>query len=48
MHTFLWRRLPGVEGVQVKGYALVPLILRNIDEWMPRRGDFGPFPVDGA
>ncbi|HET58902.1 MAG TPA: Lrp/AsnC family transcriptional regulator [Chloroflexi bacterium] len=27
--------LPSIPGVRVKGYALVPGILRNIDEWMP-------------
>jgi hypothetical protein len=27
--------------VTVKGHALVPAILRNIDEWMPPADDFG-------
>jgi hypothetical protein len=27
-------------GVKVTSYALVPRILRNIDEWMPKPEDF--------
>jgi len=42
MHEFLRRRLPALPGVTVRGYALVPRILRNIDEWMPAARDFGP------
>ncbi|NMB86777.1 MAG: hypothetical protein GYA17_00365, partial [Chloroflexi bacterium] len=41
MRAFLGRVLPAIPGVRVKGYALVPRILRNIDEWLPRREDFG-------
>lgn len=41
MREFLRRILPAIPGVTVKGYALVPRILRNIDEWMPRPEDFG-------
>lgn len=33
--------LPAIPGVRVKGYALVPGILRNIDEWMPPPSAFG-------
>ncbi len=40
MRTFLGRVLPSIPGVRVKGYALVPRILRNIDEWLPRPEDF--------
>ncbi|MEN4012590.1 MAG: AsnC family transcriptional regulator [Chloroflexota bacterium] len=40
MRTFLGRVLPAIAGVRVKGYALVPRILRNIDEWLPRPEDF--------
>ena len=40
MRRFLRHTLPGIAGVQVKGYALVPRILRNIDEWMPAAEDF--------
>lgn len=43
MHTFLRHTLPGIPGVKVTGYALVPGILRNIDEWMPPPEDFGIF-----
>lgn len=40
MHEFLHRTLPSIEGVRVSGYALVPRILRNIDEWLPAQEDF--------
>lgn len=40
MREFLGRTLPAVPGVRVKGYALVPRILRNIDEWLPKLEDF--------
>ena len=40
MREFLGRTLPAVKGVRVKGYALVPRILRNIDEWLPKLEDF--------
>jgi len=43
MHDFLRHTLPGIPGVRVTGYALVPGILRNIDEWMPPPEDFGVF-----
>ncbi|MBN2047976.1 MAG: AsnC family transcriptional regulator [Anaerolineaceae bacterium] len=38
---FLRTILPSIPGLKVKGYALVPGILRNIDEWMPPAEDFG-------
>lgn len=40
MHQFLRKTLPAIQGVQIKGYSLVPRIIRNIDEWMPREDDF--------
>lgn len=40
LREFLRSVLPGIPGVHVKGYALVPRILRNIDEWMPPAEDF--------
>jgi DNA-binding Lrp family transcriptional regulator len=40
MSHFLYEVLPSIQGVTVKGYALVPLILRNIDSWMPMADDF--------
>jgi Lrp/AsnC family transcriptional regulator, regulator for asnA, asnC and gidA len=40
MREFLRKTLPEIEGVKVLGYALVPRILRNIDEWMPKLEDF--------
>lgn len=41
MREFLRKTLPSISGVSVSRYALVPRILRNIDEWMPPRDDFG-------
>ncbi len=41
MQDFLHRDLPAIEGVKLTGYALVPLILRNIDRWMPPARIFG-------
>ena len=43
MHDFLRRTLPEIPGVKVSGYALVPRIMRNIDEWMPRSEDFANY-----
>jgi DNA-binding Lrp family transcriptional regulator len=40
MHEFLRKKIPTIEGVQIRGYSLVPRIIRNIDEWMPRDDDF--------
>lgn len=40
MHQFLRKTLPSIEGVQIRGYSLVPRIIRNIDEWMPKESDF--------
>lgn len=41
LHEFLRYTLPGIEGVKVSRYALVPRIMRNIDEWVPPEEDFG-------
>jgi len=40
LREFLGRSLPGIPGVTVTRYTLVPRILRNIDEWMPNKDDF--------
>jgi Lrp/AsnC family transcriptional regulator, regulator for asnA, asnC and gidA len=40
LREFLRRTLPELQGVKVTGYALVPKILRNIDEWIPPLDDF--------
>ena len=40
LREFIGRILPGIPGVTVSRYALVPRILRNIDEWMPLIEDF--------
>jgi DNA-binding Lrp family transcriptional regulator len=41
MREFLRKILPSIPGVTVSRYALVPRILRNIDEWVPPKEDFG-------
>ena len=41
LREFIRHTLPGLRGVKVTRFALVPRILRNIDEWMPRKEDFG-------
>jgi Lrp/AsnC family transcriptional regulator, regulator for asnA, asnC and gidA len=40
LREFLGRTLPGIPGLTVTRYTLVPRILRNIDEWMPKKDDF--------
>jgi Lrp/AsnC family transcriptional regulator, regulator for asnA, asnC and gidA len=40
LREFLGRTLPGIPGVTVTRYTLVPRILRNIDEWVPPKEDF--------
>jgi DNA-binding Lrp family transcriptional regulator len=40
LREFLRHTLAGMPGVTVKGSALVPRILRNIDEWIPPKNDF--------
>ncbi len=35
LFTFLNHTLPQLPGVKVTGFALVPRIVRNIDEWFP-------------
>jgi Lrp/AsnC family transcriptional regulator for asnA, asnC and gidA len=40
LREFLGHTLPDIPGVTVTRYALVPRILRNIDEWVPKKEDF--------
>ena len=40
-HEFLNYTLPAIEGLEVKDYALVPRVIRNIDEWLPPPETFG-------
>jgi DNA-binding Lrp family transcriptional regulator len=40
LRDFLGRTLPAIPGVSVTRYAIVPRILRNIDEWLPPKEDF--------
>ncbi len=41
LREFIRHTLTHLRGVTVTRYALVPRILRNIDEWMPPKEDFG-------
>lgn len=38
---FIRTSLANMDGVTIDRYALVPRILRNIDEWMPPKEEFG-------
>lgn len=40
LREFIRGVLPALPGVKVTGYALVPRIIRNIDEWVPPEEDF--------
>jgi DNA-binding Lrp family transcriptional regulator len=40
MREFLRKHLPSINGVTVRGYSLVPRIIRNIDAWLPKDNDF--------
>jgi DNA-binding Lrp family transcriptional regulator len=40
MREFLRKYLPSINGVTVRGYSLVPRIIRNIDSWLPKDIDF--------
>ena len=41
LREFIRHTLSDIPGVTVTRYTLVSRILRNIDEWMPKREDFG-------
>lgn len=41
MYTFLRSTLPSLDGVKITEYALVPRVLRDVDNWSPPREDFG-------
>lgn len=41
LREFIRRTIANLPGVNVTRYTLVPRILRNIDEWMPPKDDFG-------
>jgi DNA-binding Lrp family transcriptional regulator len=40
LRQFLSFTLPSIAHLLVKGYALVPRVLKNIDDWLPRKEDF--------
>lgn len=41
LREFIRHTLPSIPGIKLKGYTLVPRILKNIDEWQPKPVDFG-------
>jgi DNA-binding Lrp family transcriptional regulator len=41
MYFFLRTTLAGIDGVSITNYALVPRVLRDVDQWMPPINDFG-------
>ncbi len=41
LREFIRHTLPSIPGIKLKGYTLVPRILKNIDEWQPKPEDFG-------
>jgi len=43
LRNFIRFTLPLIPGLKVTRFALVPKILRNIDEWMPPYSDFLPY-----
>ncbi len=43
MYTFLRTTLAGIDGVSITSYALVPRVLRDVEQWMPPKEDFGRF-----
>ena len=45
-HEFLNYTLPSIEGLEVKDFALVPRVVRNIDEWLPPPEMFGITPSE--
>jgi DNA-binding Lrp family transcriptional regulator len=40
MRQFFSFTLPSIPNVKVKGFALVPKILKNLDDWLPEKEDF--------
>ncbi len=40
MDYFMKKELTSIEGLTIKGYALVPRIVQNIDSWLPPREIF--------
>jgi len=40
MDYFMKKELTSIEGLSIKGYALVPRINKNIDSWLPPREIF--------
>jgi Lrp/AsnC family transcriptional regulator, regulator for asnA, asnC and gidA len=40
MLDFIETELPGIDGVKVTSYILVPQIMRDIDHWLPQESDF--------
>lgn len=41
MFNYLYKILPEVPGVTVKGFALIPRIIKTVDSWMPNLDEQG-------
>lgn len=40
LFDFLHNKLPSIDGVEVKGYALIPNVVKSIHQWLPKEKDF--------
>lgn len=40
LFDFLHKKLPSIDGLEVKGYALIPNIIKSIHQWLPKEKDF--------
>jgi DNA-binding Lrp family transcriptional regulator len=40
MYNYINHTLPGIEGVEVINFFIIPKIIYNIDEWLPTETDF--------
>lgn len=40
LFDFLNKKLPAIEGLEVKGYALIPNIVKSLHQWLPKEEDF--------
>ena len=40
LFDFLHKKLPSIEGLEVKGYALIPNVVKAIHQWLPKEEVF--------
>ena len=40
MDYFMKKELTSIEGLNIKGYAIVPKVVQNIDSWLPPKEIF--------